>query len=318
MTASSENKISPSSPNRYTFTVFTPTYNRAHTLHRVYQSLQNQTFRDFEWLIVDDGSTDSTPDLIQNWQAGAGFPIRYLWQENQGVNMAINRGVQEAIGRLFLISGSDDSFVPETLALFQFHWQSIPEEERGRFVGVTALCMDPEGRITSDRLPAEILDSDSLEIRFKYRIKGEMWGFLKTEVLRRFPFPSIPGSKFVPEGIVWNSIARHFKTRFINRPLRIYWNDPTPESDQLTRTYRPGRYAAGQAYWHLFRLNEEIEWFSRAPFEFLRSALHYGRFSLHAGTSVSGQLKNLKNNRARLLWLAMLPAAVLVFLRDPR
>lgn len=300
------------------FTVFTPTFNRAHTLDRVYGSLREQTFRDFEWLIIDDGSTDRTPDLVKAWQQEAEFPIRYRWQENQGINAAITSGVREARGALFLIIGSDDSFVPETLATFRYHWQAIPAEERDRFVGVTALCMDPQGRVVGTPLPAETLDSDSLEIRFQYKIKGEHWGFLRTEVLRRFPFPALPGVKFIPEGVVWNAIARQYRTRFINIPLRIYWPDLTANSDQLTRTPHPGRYAAGQAYWHRYRLNEEIDWFSRAPCEFLRSALHYGRFSFHAGTTVSGQFANLKNVTARLLWLAMLPAAVLVFLKDPR
>ena len=74
---------------RYIFTVFTPTYNRAHTLHRVYGSLKVQTFRDFEWLIVDDGSTDDTEALVKQWQAEANFPIRYIWQKNSGKHLGI-------------------------------------------------------------------------------------------------------------------------------------------------------------------------------------------------------------------------------------
>ena len=66
------------------FTVFTPTYNRAHTLHRVYDSLCAQTLRDFEWLVIDDGSTDGTADLIANWAKSADFPIRYFKQEHSG------------------------------------------------------------------------------------------------------------------------------------------------------------------------------------------------------------------------------------------
>ena len=69
---------------RYIFTVFTASYNRAHTLHRVYESLRVQTFRDFEWLVVDDGSTDATGELLKKWQAEANFPFRYIYQQNQG------------------------------------------------------------------------------------------------------------------------------------------------------------------------------------------------------------------------------------------
>ena len=87
--------------SKYTFTVFTPTFNRAHTLHRVYDSLRAQTFRSFEWLIVDDGSTDNTARLIEEWKTAGHFPIRYVYQRHAGAHFAINRGVQEALGELF-------------------------------------------------------------------------------------------------------------------------------------------------------------------------------------------------------------------------
>src|SRR5260370_1372771 len=87
---------------RYVFTVFTPTFNRCSTLPRVYESLRHQTLRDFEWLIVDDGSTDGTGELVEEWQTESDFPIRYIYQENQGKPVAFNRGVQEAQADLFL------------------------------------------------------------------------------------------------------------------------------------------------------------------------------------------------------------------------
>src|SRR5438874_2378327 len=96
----------------YTFTVLTPTYNRANTLPRVYDSLRAQSFRDFEWLVLDDGSSDGTKSLIEDWQATSDFPIRYIYQENQGKPAAFNRGVQEASGELLLTLDSDDACVP--------------------------------------------------------------------------------------------------------------------------------------------------------------------------------------------------------------
>ena len=86
----------------YTFTVFTPTFNRAYTLPIVYESLKKQTFRDFEWLIVDDGSTDNTRDLVETWQKEAKFQIRYFWQKNGGKHRARNFGVSQAQGAFFL------------------------------------------------------------------------------------------------------------------------------------------------------------------------------------------------------------------------
>lgn len=99
----------------YTFTVFTPTYNRSHLLGRLYESLKRQTFRDSEWVIVDDGSTDQTQELVKHWQMEASFPIRYFWQPNSGKHVAYNRGLQEARGFLFADIDSDDFFAPEAL-----------------------------------------------------------------------------------------------------------------------------------------------------------------------------------------------------------
>ncbi len=74
------------------FTVFTPTFDRAHTLDRVYRSLCVQTFKEFEWVIVDDGSTDGTDDLVAGWQTENRFPISYEKQPNQGKHIAVNLG----------------------------------------------------------------------------------------------------------------------------------------------------------------------------------------------------------------------------------
>ena len=93
----------------YKITVFTPAYNRAHTLEKLYRSLQRQTFHNFEWLIVDDGSTDGTAKLVNNWQAEENpFPVRYVWQENGGKCRAINYGLELAAGELFFTVDADD------------------------------------------------------------------------------------------------------------------------------------------------------------------------------------------------------------------
>ena len=93
------------SAQRHLFTVLTPTYNRAHTLARVYDSLCAQIFQDFEWVVVDDGSTDNTRELVEHWCQTAVFPINYVWQPNQHKKTAFNRGVREARGELVGVGG---------------------------------------------------------------------------------------------------------------------------------------------------------------------------------------------------------------------
>ena len=128
------------------FTMLTPTFNRAHTLPRVWDSLRAQTLRDFEWVVVDDGSTDGTEALVRGWASEASFPVVFLRQENMGKHVAMNRGVAASSGRLIAVLDSDDACTPEALERFAFHWSSIPEERRPEFYGVVCHCKDVNGR----------------------------------------------------------------------------------------------------------------------------------------------------------------------------
>lgn len=116
--------------NKVAFTVFTATYNRAHVLHRVYYSLCHQSFRDFEWLIVDDGSVDNTQALVEEWRNSADFPIRLFYQENQHKKTAFNLGVREARGLFFYVVDSDDELLPDALQVLYHYWQTIPDSSK--------------------------------------------------------------------------------------------------------------------------------------------------------------------------------------------
>jgi glycosyltransferase involved in cell wall biosynthesis len=195
------------SPYVYVFTVFTPTQNRARTLPRVYESLSAQTFRDFEWLVVDDGSTDETQSLVEQWREEAALSIRYVYQEHQGKHVAFNRAARESRGELFLNLDSDDRCVPHALERLKHHWDSIPDDRRAAFSSVTVHCMDPQGKLIGDMFPRDVTDSDPLEIRYRFHVRGEKWGFQRTDVMRQYPFPEMPAGSYVAEDIVWSRIG---------------------------------------------------------------------------------------------------------------
>jgi glycosyltransferase involved in cell wall biosynthesis len=298
----------------FTFTVFTGTRNRAHTLPRVYESLKAQTFRDFEWLIIDNESTDGTPELIARWQAEADFPIRYIYHANRGQHGSANRGAQEARGELFLRFDSDDSCEPNALERLKHHWDSIPPDERHRFAGVTVLTNNERGEIHGTRFPFDPTDSDSIEIRYRYKVQGEKWGVLRTEIAREFPFPEIPGYVgLMPSSIVWNAIARRYKTRYVNEALKIWYQD------QPTTLTKPVNYlddAPGALIESRSMLNDDLKWFRYAPGTFFLKAAKYARSAFHAGTSAVGQFRELRSPGARLLWLAALPLGFVIYLAE--
>jgi glycosyltransferase involved in cell wall biosynthesis len=303
-------------PPAHTFTVFTPTYDRAHTLPRVYDSLRHQTFADFEWLIVDDGSRDGTRDLVARWRAENPFRIRYVTQEHAGKHVAANRAVELARGELFLTLDSDDACVPDALERLKRHWDAIPAGERDRYAAVTGLCVDQDGRLVGDRYPGDVLDSDPIELVYRYGVKGEKWGFTRTSILRHFPFPTANGMTFVPEGVVWDSIGLHYRTRYVNEALRVYWIRTGGEPDAA----RPGPIAPGHALglatWHAFILNHHLRWFPHAPIRFLASAIHYTRFSALAGDGPMRQLAGLQTTGGRVLWALVAPLGWAVYAID--
>jgi glycosyltransferase involved in cell wall biosynthesis len=299
----------------YLFTVFTPSFNRMGTLPRVYQSLQRQTCRDFEWLIVDDGSTDGTKALITQWQAESNFPIRYIFQENQGKPAAFNHGVREARGQLLLTLDSDDECVPEALERFKYHWDSIPASEKEKFSAVTVLCKDQYGNLVGDKFPRDIFDSNTIEVTFKFGVGGEKWGFQRVDVLKQFPFPSIPNAKFISESLVWYDLSRKYQTRYVNEALRIYHvNDGA--ADHLS-TLSPG-VLSGRAYLHRFVLNELIDWLYRTPRSILRSAINFSRYSFGLGISPATQIRQVRSTMAKLLVAAALPLGFAMSIRDRR
>ena len=310
-----ENCAKNHTSGKYLFTVFTPTYNRARTLQRVYASLQRQTLRNFEWLVMDDGSTDNTRALIAQWEAESNFPIRYIFQENQGKPAAFNRGVQEARGELFLTLDSDDECVPEALERLKHHWDAIPAQDKTKFSAVTVLCKDQNGNLVGNKFPRDIFDSDTIEVTFKYRVTGEKWGFQRTDVLKQFPFPSIPNAKFISESVVWFALSRKYKTRFVNEALRIYHVDDGA-GDHLS-TLSPA-VLSGRAYLHRFVLNELIDWLFRTPRSVFRSAINFSRYSFGLGIPSSSQLKELHSATARLVVAALMPLGFFMSLRDKR
>jgi glycosyltransferase involved in cell wall biosynthesis len=305
----------PSMSYRYNFTVFTPSYNRARTLPRVYESLLAQTYRNFEWLIVDDGSNDGTKQLVEGWQAASKIPIRYIYQENRGKPAAMNRGVQEAQGELFLTVDSDDAFVPHALERFQFNWEAIPAAQRHQFSAVTALCQYQDGRLVGNKFPRDILDSDTIEVTLKYKVVGDKWGFQRTDVLKQFPFAVERDGKFVPESLTWFALSRKYKTRYINEILLIVYFD---EASGVHLSSLNPTTLSGRLIFHRYVLNELISWLRVAPASIFRSAINFSRYSFGLGRSPSSQMRDLHSLTARLLVGLSLPLGFVMSLRDKR
>ncbi len=200
-------------------TVFTPTYNRAKLLPRLFESLCAQTCMDFEWLIVDDGSTDNTEEVVGSFIKAPkqSFPMQYIKKENGGKHTAINLGVKEAKGELFLIADSDDKLSENAIADITEVYKTIKGDSS--YAGVCGLDEDFNGEIIGSGLPQNFIDASSLDIRYRFGVTGDLKEVFRTEVMREYTFPETKGERFCPEALVWNRIADKYKLRFFNKAV---------------------------------------------------------------------------------------------------
>lgn len=293
----------------FKFTIFIPTFNRAHTLPRAFESIQQQTFRDFEVLIIDDGSTDGTERLVRSWAERCAFPVTYRWQENRGKHGAHNAALPLLRGEMTVILDSDDVLMPEALELLNEQWQRIPADQRPGFSGVEGHVEYFDGTLEGSRFPVDVLDTDYLTMRQTYAVRGDKRGCVRTDILRAFPYPEFPGERHVRPSLLWKRIAHKYRTRYINRVIMRVERQPGGLSSD--------RFALRMRNPMGFRLYflEEVNINTRNQPLRIRynCCANYVRYSLHGDVSAHRQREDI---RAKALWLAALPAGFLRYCGD--
>ena len=169
-------------------TIFTPTYNRAYILPKLYESLCVQTCQDFEWLIVDDGSTDNTQVLVKKWIEEDRIDIRYIYQENAGKMMAHNKAVCESEAELFMCVDSDDKLCSEKVIrdCLDF-WDHNKSSKESNICGFMALKRMSNENYTGEKAIV----------------------FLRN-ILAKYPFPYFEGEKFVTDVYIYDQIERDY------------------------------------------------------------------------------------------------------------
>lgn len=235
-------------------TVFTPTFNRASMLPRLWQSLKKQDSYQFEWLIVDDGSSDNTEDVVASFKKSTQeFSIKYVRKENGGKHRAINYGVSCAKGELFFIVDSDDWLPEESISTIIDYY--MPIRENCAFAGVAGCKSDSRGTISGTTFQGKYVDATSLE-RNSLGIKGEKAEVFLTDILKKYPFPEFEKETFLSEAIVWNKIAADgYKIRWFNENVYYFEYQENGLTNNLRENYR--RNPVG----YLTYVSSEIKYF---------------------------------------------------------
>lgn len=201
-------------------TVLTPTFNRGGELQSLRDSLQKQTVKEFEWLVVDDGSTDGTKNLITKLQEKSDFPIRYIYKSNGGKHTALNVGIQTICSELTFIVDSDDCVTDDAVeSILKIHKKY---RSQNNICGYAFLRAFPDGKVNGKKFDVNEKIGSYIDVR----VNGDDTGADKAEVfkthcLKEFPFPEYPNEKFLGEDLVWVRMARKYEMVHINKAIYV-------------------------------------------------------------------------------------------------
>lgn len=209
--------------------IFTPTYNRGYCLHKLYESLVNQSDKRFEWIIVDDGSTDNTKTIVDDWIKQGLIQIIYSYQENQGKMAAHNKGVDLCNTDYFICVDSDDYLTNYAVQTFiqEIFKHNIYENCFSGLILRKAIFKSGEKISSNNHLKFEEKRTTLWDLYNKYSYEGETALLYKTVILKKFKFPLFENEKFISESYIYNKIDDHYDMIFVNKEIMHceYMND---------------------------------------------------------------------------------------------
>lgn len=284
-------------------TLFTPTYNRAQLLPRLYKSICEQKFEDFEWLIVDDGSTDDTRDIIMGFVGENIIPIKYVHQVNGGKHAAVNTGVRYAEGKLFLIIDSDDYLYKDALEIISTKFLSV--ENDPKICGVIGHSAYTDGSMVGTPFPQDNWQVSFSDVYLKYGVKGDKAVAFKTDIIRQYPFPVQKDVRFVFEAVVWHEMSKKYQVLAINEVLqgKEYINEG------LTDSSNKKWYVTGLAFSYYYLIKNNTHPFLKYPRTFLWNYIYLSINSRLSGSDYFTHLRWWD----KILYLLLYPRAYCSF-----
>jgi len=304
------------------YSILTTTFNRAHTLNRTFKSLQRQTVSNFEWIVVDDGSTDKTQDLLARWQHDAKFPMIWCrYTNNRGRNPALNTAIQIASGKYTFFLDSDDALVNDGVEIITEWINKTGFENLETYYSLFFRCVDQSGCLvgkvpqkTQNLFSDNFLKVSKKEGRYRLGLDFEVLPVLKTSIIKKFDFTELTDHEHCQEAITWNRISGIYDSIYVDYPVRKYYQF---DGDCLSDGQFFGiKWPRGNYLWALSVLNEDIEYFRENSNAFLNCARKITRLGLHIGRPLSQQYTDLTNRTARLLWMLVMWRGILGYIRD--
>jgi len=283
-------------------TILTPSYNRGYIIKKAYDSLVRQEDKDFEWLIVDDGSTDDTKKIVDGFIKENKIKIRYYYKKNGGKHTALNYGIKRLKGDLVLILDSDDYLTDDAVKKIKFFWNKYCDNEK--ICGLSFLRELKNRKTIAKKYEGTEIISNHITFRYNKGLLGDMAEVFRADVIKKYPFPVYDGERFLSEAIVWNRIAFDYDTVYINEPIYVceYLEDGLSNSCLNSRIKCPvGSLENSKVFMDKrFKLSIRI-----------KNAILYIGFSLIAKRKIK---QIIKESNHSLLTVLVLPLGFLFYL----
>lgn len=220
-----------------TITVFTPTFNRAYLLPRLYESLCRQSSQDFIWLVIDDGSTDNTKELIETWKLEDKIEIQYHYKENGGMHTGHNAAYRLIKTELNVCIDSDDYMPDDAIEKIMKEWDNIAD--KSNIAGIIGLDADKNGEIIGTKIPENLTKGSLMDLYNKHQVKGDKKLVLRTDIVREYPeYPEYEGERLVPLGILYMMMGKDYDFVYKNEVYCIVEYQEEGSSHTIFKQYK--------------------------------------------------------------------------------
>lgn len=281
-------------------TIYTPTFNRAYILSALYKSLVSQTNKNFNWLIIDDGSTDETQHLIITWKNEKKIQIESIYQKNMGMVAAHNTALENISTELAVCIDSDDFMPADAVGKILKTWEDNASDNN---MGLVGLDIYKNGKVIGDSFPSNLMQLTFSELKHKYKIKGDKKYVLRTDLAKKaLPYPYIEGEKFPAPSYLYLLLEKNYKFIVLNEPLCVVEYLADGNSMNKLKQYRESPNAF--ALYRLATMEHAYNYKDR-----FRQAIHY------VSSKMLGNKKRiLKDTKYKLSVLFAMPFGFLLFL----
>ena len=293
----------------YQFSIITPCFNSSKTIQGVFESLAALNNTNFEWIVINDASSDNTEKFIDQFLSDAMFHISYLGLEkNQMATYCYHLGIEQAVGKFLIFLDHDDQIKPNALDRFLDNWDSLSQGQKENIAGMIALCEDENGKIVGTKFPRSPDINSFFGLMFDEGVRGEKFFCYKTSVMKENNFQLV--DKYVPESNMMWKISSRYDTLFFNEALRIY-NTPQQESSNLSNL-NSFEYPLGFRLNYLDLLNDFAIHLRVRPYLLLAFLFNFSAYSCASKVSLTRCLIDLRSRLHQLLLFPIYMVAMIL------